>query len=127
VWGFYSVLLKRRPAELDGMALLFVISLAGMALLLPALLVEMQFVPPRMPSAAVAAGVLYMGLFASAGAFFCWNRGVAAVGPNAAGFTLHLLPAFGTVLAILFLGESFQAFHAAGIATILAGVFIATR
>jgi len=48
------------------------------------------------------------------------------VGANAAGFTLHLLPAFGTVLAIVLLGESFGAFHAAGIATILAGVILAT-
>ena len=59
-------------------------------------------------------------------AFICWNRGVAAVGANAAGFTVHLLPAFGTVLAILFLGEAFAAFHAAGIAIILAGVLLAT-
>ena len=39
----------------------------------------------------------------------------------------HLLPAFGTILAILFLGEAFAAFHAVGIATILAGVLLATR
>ena len=67
-----------------------------------------------------------MGLMASVVAFICWNRGVAAVGANAAGFTVHLLPAFGTVLAILFLGETFAPFHAAGIATILAGVLLAT-
>ena len=72
-------------------------------------------------------GVLYTGVAASVMAFICWNRGVAAVGANAAGLTLHLLPAFGTVLAILFLGESFQVFHAAGIATILSGVIVATR
>jgi len=52
---------------------------------------------------------------------------VEVVGANAAGFTIHLLPAFGTVLAILFLGETFAAFHAAGIVTILAGVLLATR
>jgi drug/metabolite transporter (DMT)-like permease len=52
---------------------------------------------------------------------------VAVVGANAAGFTIHLLPAFGTLLAILFLGESFRPFHALGIATILAGVLVATR
>ena len=73
------------------------------------------------------AGVLYIGLFASVGAYICWNRGVAVVGANAAGFTLHLLPLFGTVLAMVFLGESFHAFHAAGIATILLGVVVATR
>jgi drug/metabolite transporter (DMT)-like permease len=52
---------------------------------------------------------------------------VAIVGANAAGFTLHLLPLFGTVLAIVFLDEAFQAFHALGFATILAGVIVATR
>ena len=82
--------------------------------------------PPRLPSAAVTATVVYMGVAASVLSFICWNRGVEVVGANAAGFTIHLLPAFGTLLAILLLGESFQAFHAAGIATILAGVLLAT-
>jgi drug/metabolite transporter (DMT)-like permease len=82
--------------------------------------------PPRLPTGPEALGVLYMAIFASVLAYVCWNRGVAVVGANAAGFTVHLLPAFGTVLAILFLGESFAGFHAAGIATILAGVLLAT-
>jgi drug/metabolite transporter (DMT)-like permease len=68
-----------------------------------------------------------MGLAASVVAFICWNKGVSIVGANAAGFTIHLLPAFGSLLAILFLGESFGLYHAAGIATILAGVVLATR
>ena len=127
VWGIYSVLLKRRPPELGGIELLFVIALAGALMLLPAALASAAVTPPRLPSAAEALGVLYMGIFASVLAFICWNRGVAVVGANAAGFTVHLLPAFGTVLAIVFLGEGFAGFHAAGIATILAGVVPATR
>jgi drug/metabolite transporter (DMT)-like permease len=127
VWGLYSVLLKRRPRELDGIAFLFVISVIGVALLIPAFAVEAYFAPPRWPGAQGVAALLYVGLAASVGAFICWNRGVAIVGANAAGFTIHLLPAFGTLLAILFLGESFGAFHALGIATILAGVIVATR
>jgi drug/metabolite transporter (DMT)-like permease len=127
LWGVYSVLLKRRPAAFGGTELLFLMSLAGVAILGPAYAVEMQFLPPKWPGAAGAASALYIGVFASVLAFICWNKGVATVGPNAAGFTLHLLPAFGTVLAILFLGESFQLFHAVGIATILAGVVVATR
>jgi drug/metabolite transporter (DMT)-like permease len=126
VWGVYSVLLKRRPRELSGTGFLFVISVAGVLLLAPAYAVLAIQSPPRWPGTEAAGGVLYMGIAASVLAFICWNRGVAAVGANAAGFTLHLLPAFGTVLAILFLGESFHAFHAAGVATILAGVLTAT-
>jgi drug/metabolite transporter (DMT)-like permease len=126
VWGIYSVLLKRRPPELGGLPFLFVISLAGVLMLFPAVAILALQAPARWPAPEEALGVLYMGLMASVVAFIFWNRGVAAVGANAAGFTIHLLPAFGTVLAILFLGETFASFHAAGIATILAGVLLAT-
>jgi drug/metabolite transporter (DMT)-like permease len=123
VWGVYSVLLKRRPPQLGGVAFLFVISAIGTLLLVPAAVLA----PPRWPGTQAMLGVLYIAVFASVLAFICWNRGVAIVGANAAGFTLHLLPLFGTVLAIVFLDEAFQAFHALGFATILAGVVVATR
>jgi drug/metabolite transporter (DMT)-like permease len=127
VWGIYSVMLKRRPPELGGVVFLFVISVAGVMLLAPMFLLETLRMPPRLPTVAEAAAVLYVAAAASVGAFICWNRGVAIVGANAAGFTLHLLPAFGTLLAMAFLGEAFHAFHAAGVATILVGVVVATR
>ena len=123
VWGVYSVLLKRRPPELGGVAFLFVISVLGTLLLVPAVVLA----PPRWPGVEAALGVLYIAVFASILAFICWNRGVQIVGANVAGFTLHLLPLFGTVLAILFLDEAFRAFHALGFVTILAGVVVATR
>ena len=126
VWGVYSVLLKRAPAQLSGLELLFVISLAGTLMLLPAVVLSANHTTPNWPGEAAALGVVYMGVCASVLAFLFWNRGVAAVGANAAGFTIHLLPAFGTLLAILLLGERFAAFHAAGIITIVAGVLLAT-
>jgi len=126
VWGVYSVLLKRRPPELGGLEFLFVISAAGLLMLAPVVALRAIQAPPQWPGTAAALGVLYMGIAASVLAFIFWNRGVAAVGANAAGFTIHLLPAFGTLLAIFFLGESFAGFHAAGIATIVAGVLLAT-
>jgi drug/metabolite transporter (DMT)-like permease len=82
--------------------------------------------PLRRPSAPEVGAILYIAVAASVLAFIAWNRGVTVVGANAAGFTLPLLPAFGTVLAILFLGEAFQGFHAVGFITIVAGVLLAT-
>ena len=126
LWGLYSVLLKRRPPELGGVGFLFVISLLGVTMLAPFFLARTIVAPPPAPTLESALAVLYVGIGASVVAFICWNRGVALVGANAAGFTLHLLPAFGTLLAIVFLGEAFRGFHAAGVATILAGVLLAT-
>ena len=127
VWGAYSVLLKRRPQELGGLEFLFVIVCAGVLVMTPAAAAVMLHSPPAYPGHGAALSVLYIALGASVLAYLCWNRGVGVVGANAAGITVHLLPAFGTVLAILLLGESFAPFHAAGIGTIVAGVLLATR
>ena len=127
VWGAYSVLLKRRPQELGGLEFLFVIVCAGVLVMTPAAAAVMLHSPPAYPGHGAALSVLYIALGASVLAYICWNRGVGVVGANAAGITVHLLPAFGTVLAILLLGESFAPFHAAGIGTIVAGVLLATR
>lgn len=126
LWALYSVLLKRRPPELGGIAFLFVICVMGVAMLAPIFLVQTMVAPPRALTVEAALGAVYVGIAASVIAFIFWNRGVATVGANAAGFTLHLLPAFGTILAIVFLGEQFRPFHAAGVATILVGVVLAT-
>lgn len=126
VWGLYSVLVKRCPPELRGAALTFILAVIGVAILLPIYFAVAARGPLRWPGAAEAGAVLYVAVAASVLAFLCWNRGVAVVGANAAGFTLPLLPAFGTILAIAVLGEAFRGYHAAGFATILAGVVLAT-
>jgi len=126
VWAMYSVLLKRKPAELSGMTLVFILSVMGLFVLAPAYVVEMLWIPQRVPALEAVAGVVYIGLFASVAALACWNAGVARVGANIAGFTVHLLPLFGTLLAIFFLGESLHMFHVVGFAGILAGVALAT-
>jgi len=127
IWGAYSVLLKRRPPELGGLHFLFVISAAGVLFLAPVFAFQVVQAPPRPPTLPEALAVLYVGLAASVAAYLFWNRGTAIVGANAAGFTLYLLPIFGALLAIAFLGETFGAFHAVGTATIVAGIVLATR
>lgn len=127
VWGLYSVLLKRVPAELRGTALLFAMAVLTVPMLAGPLLAERHYAAPLQPLAQSSiAGMAYVALFASVLAFACWNRAVATVGPNVAGFSLPLMPLFGTVLAMIFLGEEVRAFHAAGIVTILAGIAVAT-
>jgi drug/metabolite transporter (DMT)-like permease len=126
VWGVYSVMLRRRPRELDGLSFIFVMSVIGAAFLAPAYALESRLLAPARLSWSAVGAVLYVALFASIAAYLCWNRGVDMVGPNRAGFTQHLIPAFGTVLAVIFLGEEVHLFHAVAIATILFGVWLAT-
>jgi drug/metabolite transporter (DMT)-like permease len=127
IWGTYSVLLKRLPPELRGTTLLFVLCAGAVPLLLPAVLLEAASIVRKPLTTEGVIGLAYMGVFASVGAFICWNRAVAVVGANVAGFSIPLLPVFGTVLAMVFLGEQLFNFHLLGIATILFGVVLATR
>jgi len=125
-WGLYCVLLRRAPKSLDTLGLLFAVNVAGLILVAPALAIEAVFIglPQATPLAGLA--VLYTGIFASFLAYICWNKGVEMVGPNRAGFTSHLLPAFATVLAEFTLGEALHPYHVAGIAVVLFGVWLAT-
>jgi drug/metabolite transporter (DMT)-like permease len=69
----------------------------------------------------------YVAVFPSVLAYFCYNRGVDLIGANRAGQFMHLMPVFGSVLAILLLGEEFRLFHAAGALLIFAGIVLAMR
>jgi drug/metabolite transporter (DMT)-like permease len=124
-WAFYTVLLARRPAGVDPAVLLTALVAVGLAWIAPFYAWEAAQ-GARMTWDAVAVGsVLYVAVFASLVAYAAWNRAVAEVGASRAGVFLHLMPAFGTVLAVAFLGESFRGFQAAGIALVLLGVTLA--
>ena len=69
----------------------------------------------------------YIAIFPSVLAYLFYNRGVDLIGANRAGTFIHLMPLFGSIMAILFLGESFQLYHAVGIAAILGGLMLAAR
>ena len=50
-----------------------------------------------------------------------------SVGANRAAPFFHVVPVFGSIMAIAFLGEHPQAFHIIGFALVLTGVFVASR
>lgn len=130
-WAAYTVFLRTKPVELPGLAMLACCGSIGVMLLLPLFVLEMAGAFPWAGhvelSAATVAAMLYVGVFPSFVGYIFWNRGVAEVGSNVAGIFMHLMPAFGALLAWLFLGESIRLFHLAGIALILLGITLTTR
>ncbi len=71
--------------------------------------------------------LFYVAVFPSTIAYLCFNRGVQLIGANRAAPFLHVVPVFGSVMAIVFLGERPQLFHIIGFALVLTGVFVASR
>jgi drug/metabolite transporter (DMT)-like permease len=128
IWAIYTVGLQWRPAGVHPMLMLAALIVIGLLALLPAALWEIFVTGRSMKfSLATMASVLYVGIFPSFLGYIFYNRGVAEVGPNKASLFIHLMPVFGTLLSIAFLGETPQLFHLAGIALILSGIALTTR
>ena len=53
--------------------------------------------------------LFYVAVFPSTLAYLCFNRGVQLIGANRAAPFFHLVPVFGSAMAIIFLGERPQA------------------
>jgi drug/metabolite transporter (DMT)-like permease len=126
VWAAYSLLLRRRPAELSQTMTLA----ASIVFALPLLLAFTLFAAPSSPmtlSMPVLLGVAYIAIFGSVIGFAFWSFGVGALGPSRAGQFVHLMPVFGAGLSFAFLGEPLSLAQVAGAAFVLSGIVLIER
>lgn len=124
LWSIYTVALKQKPIELKPIIMLFVITIAGVVMLLPFYIVELIISGGFEINFVNLLSIGYVAIFASIIAFVCWNKAVFLIGPNIAGLFIHLLPVFSTFLAIVFLKEKFQIYHILGFIFILSGIYL---
>jgi drug/metabolite transporter (DMT)-like permease len=101
--------------------------LLGLPFLLPFYLWELFTRGGFSVSIQAVAALAYYGTLPSIVAYLFWNRGVAQIGPNKAGLFVHLMPVFGALLSIVFLGERLYAYHIAGAVLIFGGIWLTTR
>lgn len=126
VYSFYTALLKKRP-QMSSLAFLGFTLGMGCLMLSPVYALEIasgRTFTLDMKSALILA---YIAIFPSLFSYLMFNRGVELIGPNRAAPFYHLIPVFGSVLAILFLGERPALFHAIGYSLVLIGIYTGTR
>ncbi len=116
-YAVYTALLRLRP-PVHGLSFVFATFALGATLLLPFYVAESAWVAPMPVSLHSVAAIGYVAVFASILAYLAFNRTVELVGANTAGLTVHLVPVFGTILAVLLLGEQVHTYHGVGIALI---------
>ena len=126
IFGAYSVMSLKRPKIHDLSFGAFTFG-CGAACLIPLITFELFSRPVMELDTANLLSLLYVAVFPSTLAYLCFNRGVQLIGANRAAPFFHLVPAFGSVMAITFLGERPQLFHVIGFALVLTGVFVASR
>jgi drug/metabolite transporter (DMT)-like permease len=125
IYSVYAVLLRRRPSvhPLSFLGATFAI---GTLNLLPFYLWERGSGAVLHATPGALLGIVFLGVFPAFIAYLFFNRGVELIGANRAGHFIHLIPVFGSLIAVVALGESFLAYHLVGILLIAAGIVLAT-
>jgi drug/metabolite transporter (DMT)-like permease len=120
-YAAYSVGLSRRPA-VGALSLFTVMAAAAWLTSIPLVAIETWLQGWQWPTAQgwMIAGLVTLLPSLVAQVFFI--QGVSLIGPGRAGVFVNLVPVFASVMAILFLGESFQLHHALALVLVLGGI-----
>ncbi len=127
IWAIYSISLRWRPAGITAPVFLTVTMIVGVLVLSPIFWLNLNHEPAFEATPENLLAVAYVAWFASIGAFLFWNQGVKIVGAGTAGQFIHLMPVFGTTMAVVFLNEQLYWFHFAGAAAIGLGILLSLR
>jgi drug/metabolite transporter (DMT)-like permease len=126
MWAGYTVFLRVRRDSLSTIELLIMVCAFGVVFMTPWVTYELMMQATLQLSPAGFLGVLYSAIGSLLLAYAGWSYVVTRLGAARAGATMHLMPAFGVLLAAIFLGEYPRWFHFVGIALILAGVALSS-
>ena len=125
-FGLYSALMTRRPVT-HQLSLISFTMACGALSLLPLSIWEYTTGFTLKFDTMTVVTLIYVVIFPSTLAYLFFNRGIALIGPNRAAPFFHLVPVFGSAMAIFLLGEEPRLFHLVGYVLVLAGVVIASR
>jgi drug/metabolite transporter (DMT)-like permease len=128
LWSLYTWLLRTRRPELPFTVFLAVQIGLGTLMILPFALLEYLVTgQSAAPTPSNLAALLYVALFPSLAAYYCWDRGVAEAGAVVPTYFVNLTPVFAGVLSWLLLAEPIGAHHFAGGALIIGGIHLSSR
>ena len=126
-WALYSELLKKKTYEISQITLLEVVIITGLFFLIPIYVLEMNLGNPIIIGKPFILTLSYVVLFPGLASFFFWIKGIDIIGANRAGVFLHLMPVFGSIMAIILFDEKFMIYHLLGAIFIIAGITLSNK
>ncbi|VUD73561.1 hypothetical protein MET9862_04180 [Methylobacterium symbioticum] len=126
LYAGYTVALAMRP-KVSGLSFFAALAAAALVTSLPPLFAEWAAGRLIWPTATGWLIVTYVALGPSLAAQLTFLAAVEMLGPNRAGLFVNLVPVFGAGLAVLVVGEPFEASDALALALVLGGIACAER
>jgi drug/metabolite transporter (DMT)-like permease len=125
-FAVYSAVLRLKPVT-HPLSLLAASIAAGVVILIPLAIAEYSSGARLVVTPLSVGSLVYAAVFPAFLSYVFFNRGVELVGAARAGQFMHLMPAFGIVLAVVFLGERLHPYHGVGMLLIGAGLWMVDR
>lgn len=126
-WALMSVLVKLVPKDYSLLVIttyaIFIVTL----LLTPMALIHLGPTAKLIFHPGILAGVLYLGVVSTAGAFFLWNKGLQLTDAGSGGLIFLFQPLVGTFLGWLVLGETLNVAFWLGAALVILGLSLVVR
>ena len=126
-WAIYSSLLKKKKYELSQLSLLQIIIFTGLIFLTPIYILELNYGYKIIMGTPFILTLVYVVIFPGLLAFIFWIKGISIIGANRAGVFLHLMPIFGSTLAIIIFNEKFMYYHLFGAIFIILGLVLSNK
>ena len=126
-WALYSALLKKKTYEISQITLLEVVIITGLIFLIPIYILEINLGNQIVLSKPFILTLSYVVIFPGLASFFFWIKGISIIGANRAGVFLHLMPVFGSIMAIILFDEKFMNYHIFGAIFIIAGITLSNK
>jgi drug/metabolite transporter (DMT)-like permease len=126
-WARYAVGIHRATDLPDGDVLLFYIAVVAVVSLLPLYIFEAIYVREINPTPLAIAGIAYLAVGSTVLAIILWNLAIRSVGASRAGMFVNLIPVFGAIFAMMFLGERLYQYHIVGALFVAVGIVMAVR
>ncbi len=123
-FAVYNILVKKKPAAMNGTNFLFTIFLLGTGILLPFYLYELNTSGGIAINVSNISAIIYLGLGASVICFLIWNKAIAALGAGRTALFGNLIPVFSSVEAVILLHEKINGIHIISFILVVAGLII---
>ena len=125
-YAVYTFVLRWRP-KVHWLSFMCLLAVGAFVMSLPFMFYEIKqasFIVPKWDAWLI---MMYIVIVPSIICQLSFARSVELIGANRAGLFINLVPVFGSVLAILIIGEQFKLFHAVGMVLVIGGIMLAER
>ena len=123
-YGLIATYIKRWASNVPSRGMAVGSQLAAGILLIPFIAL---WPPPGAPTPGATASILALGLVCSALAYLLYFRLIADIGATGALTVTYLIPVFGVLWGVLFLGETVSGAMLAGAALVIVGTLLVLR